>query len=245
MAMSLYEMTPKIYDEYISTKIEKINFDEVFRNIKTNLKKNQQTKILDLCCGTGILPRKWLSKLKKIKYVGVDINKPFLDFARKQMKNKPNFNFVYGNAAKIKLKDKFDIIIATSSYHHIVDSQKKQFLNNIKQHLKENGTVIFYEKLVAPFKNKLEATNIGTKFYAERINYMMKKEKLSETQLFALYNELYLTSVRKEEYKVPYQYLIKQLKTVGLNIIKEKKLWPKNNIFHNSKVGDFVIVFKK
>ena len=58
MSDSLCELDPRIYDEYIDTNLERKNFDEVFKNIQEFTKGFSKINILDLCCGTGIFPRK-------------------------------------------------------------------------------------------------------------------------------------------------------------------------------------------
>jgi SAM-dependent methyltransferase len=237
-------MNPVIYDEYINTKIEKINFDTVFEEVQKIAGHKAMISVLDLCCGTGILPRKYLIELPNIKYVGVDTNKSFLEFAKSKLTDK-NFTFLLHDAATVDVGQKFDLVIATSSYHHIRDEHKLTFLNNIAKHLQNDGHFIIYEKFVAKFDNAVEAVRSGTEFYLERITDMMKHERLNDNQIFALFNELYLTSIRTEEYKVPYEYFTKNLSDTNLKIIDEKKLWPKNKVFNDDKVGDFVIIMQK
>lgn len=244
MALNLYEMNPQIYDEYINTKIEKVNFDNVFNLINKACSSKPQIEILDLCCGTGIFPRKWLTKLKSISYLGVDINPQFIAFAKNNLKDE-RFNFVVDNSLSFKTTQKFDVILATSAYHHIEDSKKRDFLKNILVHLKENGVLIVYEKIISPFSDKIEAVDSGTKFYLERIKYMMKTETLSENQLFALFNEQYLTAIRQQEYKVDFDYFKEDLNACGLVIKEQIKLWPKEDVFNNDKVGDFVFLIVK
>jgi ubiquinone/menaquinone biosynthesis C-methylase UbiE len=243
-AISIYKMPPEIYNIYMSTKIETRNFQEVYNQIKKIVDEKNTIKILDLCCGTGIFARKWLSKKHNINYVGVDINKDFLGFARKKNTNN-HIAFTEGDACKVKLEKKFDIVLATSAYHHIEDSNKEKFLENIKKHLDENGTLVIYEKLIAGFNSKIEAAKAGANFYIERILDMMGEEELNPMQLFALYNELYLTAIRKEEYKVPYKRVVSDLQKSGFSIFREIKLWPKNNKLCDPKAGDFIFVCKK
>ncbi|MBS3094321.1 class I SAM-dependent methyltransferase [Candidatus Pacearchaeota archaeon] len=244
MTINLYEMNPQIYDDYINTQIEKINFDEVFNLISKIANKKESIEILDLCCGTGIFPRKWLTKLNNVKYVGVDINSSFIKFAKEKLGNN-KFSFVVDDSVSFKANKKFDIVLATSSYHHIRDEQKRDFLKNVFAHLKNDGVLIVYEKIVDSFSDKIEAIDSGTKFYLERIKYMMKTEKLSDNQLFALFNEQYLTAIRKEEYKVDFQYFKADVENSGMKIREHIKLWPKENLFHNDKVGDFVFLIVK
>jgi len=239
--LDLYKMNPEIYDQYILTRIERNNFNIVFDKIKQRIKLNKNTKILDLCCGTGVFPRLYLKNLKNISYVGVDINKPFIEFARTKLNHK-NFMFVVHNAVNFKSKDRFDIIIATSSYHHIQNKDKSKFLKNIKNKLNKNGVLIVYDKLIADYKNISKQMKTGIDFYGERICEMISSEKLNKLQLFSLFNEMYLTSVRVEEYKVSYDYFFKDLKKNGLKILEEVKTWPKKDVFDNKNVGDFVFV---
>lgn len=238
-------MDPKVYDEYINTKIEQINFDRVFSVIRNFSKNKNKIKILDLCCGTGIFPFKWLSQLDNVEYTGVDINKRFIEYAKKRLNKNKSYSFIVKDAVEVKLKDKFDIVLATSSYHHIVDKDKQKFLQNVNYHLDADGLFIVYEKILAPFNNKIQAVQSGTIFYLERIKDMLGKEKLNENQLFALFNEQYLTSIRKGEYKVDYAYFVNDIKLAGFKLVKAIKLWPKKNIFNNLHVGDFIFIIKK
>lgn len=237
-------MDPQIYDDYINTEIERINFNKVFELLKRITDKKEPIEILDFCCGTGILPRNWLTKLNNIKYLGVDINSNFIKFAKEKLKD-DKFSFVVDDSVTFKTDKKFDIVLATSSYHHIKDDKKRDFLKNISYHLKKDGVLIIYEKIVDSFSDKIEAVDSGTKFYLERIKYMMKIEKLSENQLFALFNEQYLTAIRHEEYKVDFQHFKDDVESSGMKIKEHIKLWPKENLFHNDKVGDFVFLIVK
>ena len=242
--ISLYEMTPEIYDEYMSSGIEDRNFQAVFQKIQGAVEPESNIRVLDLCCGTAIFWRNWLGKLCNVSYVGVDVNKSFLEFAAKHC-NSERCSFVESDAVEVDLREDFDVVLATSSYHHIVDEKKISFLKNLKRHLKKDGTGIIYEKLVAPFSDGVGSVRSGSSFYVERIVDMLKSEKLSELQLFALFNELYLTSVRREEYKVSFEKLAGDLKDAGFKVDSEEKLWPLDNRFANSQVGDFVLTFKR
>ncbi|MEK6829920.1 MAG: class I SAM-dependent methyltransferase [Nanoarchaeota archaeon] len=148
---------------------------------------------------------KWLTKLKNVSYVGVDINKSFLDFAKSQLIKYPNYKFIQEDAVKVRIPEKFDVIVATSSYHHIKDTEKRAYLENISNRLSNKGILVIYEKLVSKFKEPIGAADSASKLYAERIKYLLKTEKPTEKQLFALFNELYLSAIRKGEYKVSYE----------------------------------------
>ncbi|MFH1326841.1 MAG: hypothetical protein ABIH59_01810 [archaeon] len=56
---------------------------------------------------------------------------------------------------------------------------------------------------------------------------------------------MYLSAIRKEEYKVNYDFFVDDLKSAGFKIVKEIKIWPKEDLFEDPKMGDFVFVIKK
>lgn len=245
---NLYNTNPAFYDEHKSTELETRNFDEVFNQIQKASDKKDITHILDLCCGTGFFARKWLSKTRRgeINYVGIDINSDFIKYANEQ--DKPTSLYRYylvGNPVTTKFKHQHDIVMGTSAYHHIQDEKKVAFLNNMKRNMTPEGTGIIYEKFIAQSGDLFLETMSGMRFYEKRILYMKQHEKLSENQLSALYNELYLTAERIDDYKVSYKRFTEDMQEAGLKIIDKIKIWPKEKGLANKRVGDFVIVFKK
>ncbi len=243
--VSLYKSTPDHYDAMMSTKLETTIFQAVASEIKKNLKSGKNL-ILDLCCGTGILA-KILLNIPNLEFIGVDKNKEFLESARQKTKNNKNFKFILQDVLKYKTDLKFDIVILTFAYHHIENKFKTKLLQKIFKLLKDGGALIIYEKAILPYSNKKEFAQSNEEFYLKRIEYLKKteKKKLSDKQFNALMNVCALSSSAEEEYKVDYDYIVKDLNKVGFKIIKEIKIWPKKDIFNNKKVGDFIFVVKK
>lgn len=240
-------MEPWVYDEYMSTIIEEDNFEAAYGMLERAIKPDSQISILDLCCGTGLFPRKWLPRLDdSFTYTGVDINVSYLKFARQELTDEAKYRFVRGDAGTIRLNQEFDLVLALSAYHHFPDQRKQAFLQNMKTHLKDDGLGIIYEKLVGGFRNEEEAITAGIEFYAKRIKDIAAEEELSEVQKFALFNEMYLTAVRKEEYKVFHAWLMADLKTAGLEVVDKEKVWPKKGEFlRYTDSGDHVISVRK
>jgi SAM-dependent methyltransferase len=245
--LNLYKMDPRIYDEYMSTKIEGRNFAKVAGIVAemARSRPEEDFSVLDMGCGTALLYRKWLSEIENLTYTGVDINERFLEFASERCG--PGARFILGDAVSVDAGGPFCAAVATSIYHHIEDEndRKGEFPRNVCRHVTGGGDAVIYEKLVSPFSDDREAARAGTVFYMERIEDIMKEEKLSDTQKFALYNELYLTSVRKDEYKVDYKRLMKDFSTAGMRLEREIKMWPPDGRFGDYRVGDFIFVFKR
>jgi ubiquinone/menaquinone biosynthesis C-methylase UbiE len=229
----------------MKTELETKIFQTV-ANVITNYLGSKKSLILDLCCGTDLLSQ-MLIDIKTIEFTGVDINKEFLESAEKKTKNHNNFKYVLQDVIKYETDTKFDIVILTSAYHHITNQNKTLLLEKIFKFLKKDGILVIYEKLIKPYNNKKELEKNNQKFYTKRIEYLNKTEskRLNKKQYNALMNICALSASAEEEYKIDYNYIVTDLHKVRFNIIKEIKIWPKENLFNNEKVGDFVFVVKK
>lgn len=241
---SLYAISPDNYDAMMTSNLEMQFFKKVLEEIKDNLKP-EKTLILDLCCGTGILAEMLLD-VPNIEFIGVDKNEAFLAKAKERTKNHSNFKFILADVLKYETDLKFDIIILTSAYHHIEDKFKTRFLKKIHSLLKENGIIAIWELLVPKSSSDEEYKKGIEDFYLKRIEYVKKTEGMTKKQFDSFMNACGL-SAYEEEYKVDYEYVINDLNRADFKIIKETKVWPKENekLFDDKKVGDFVFVVKK
>lgn len=111
----LYNIHKWLWDFITLNKSEKA--------LRLFLKENitQDTKILDLGCGTGNnLMNIMKLNLNFKNYVGVDISADMLKIARKRFLGQKNVNFVEGDIRKIVSSFKeFDIILCTWVFSHI------------------------------------------------------------------------------------------------------------------------------
>ena len=126
---------PRTYDSYITTNIERRNFDEVVKQIN---QRQRNPSVLDLCCGTGIFAREWLSRAGEVRrYMGIDISPDFIDYA----KGFGFGEFSHEDAVDCRLEERFDIVMGTSAYHHIEDERKRAFLENMRRSLVTGWTI--------------------------------------------------------------------------------------------------------
>ena len=107
--------------------------------------KNQTTKkeysILDLGCANGELIYQLEKHFKNFKITGYDIRQDLLNKAKKNLSKKVILKKINVNA-KIKLVDKFDIIIC-SGVISIFDNLN-MFRKNIKKLIKPNGKIYLF-----------------------------------------------------------------------------------------------------
>lgn len=97
--------------------------------------------ILDLGCGTGIHDNHMANSGYGI--VGIDISPEMIEIAKTKRTN--NCEFILGDATKIRLEQKFDVVI---SLFHVVsyqisNSDLRNLFDTAKFHLKPGGLFIF------------------------------------------------------------------------------------------------------
>jgi SAM-dependent methyltransferase len=104
------------------------------------LRGEKPETILDLACGTGELEKR-LSR-QGIKFAGVDISPGMIRVARKKH---PPGRFITGDAARVRLNRKFDMVLLLfdSANHMKSLAHLLQTIRNARRHLKEGGFFIF------------------------------------------------------------------------------------------------------
>lgn len=137
-----YKVGDLIYDANIYDGLNSHINDLDF--YKKWLPKNRNTKILELCCGTGRLT---LPLVKDgFQIIGVDFTKSMLNQAISKAKNENlSIEFILGDMRTLTLDEKFDaIFMPFNSIHHLYQNEDLfMTLNVIKKHLKPNGILIF------------------------------------------------------------------------------------------------------
>lgn len=102
------------------------------------LKLKPTSKVLDLACGNGILGR---NVDKDIEYLGVDISKSLIDFARiydKSLKHK----YILSDITKPipNIKEKYTHAVVVLAIQNIENPER--VFNNLSQYLESNGVLI-------------------------------------------------------------------------------------------------------
>jgi len=112
-----------------------VRLDSFFR-----LRGDKPKTILDLACGTGELE----SKLSRtgIRFTGVDIAPGMIRAAKQKY---PQGKFIVGDAAKVRLGEKYDMVLLLfdSANHMRSLSHLTQVFQNARRHLKPGGYFMF------------------------------------------------------------------------------------------------------
>lgn len=143
---SARELVPRFFEKTAQTYDKIVNLTTFGRDKywkKEIIKKIPNCgSVLDLACGTGILTFGIAKKLPDAKIIGVDITETYLEIARKKLKPNQKISFLFMDAEKLNLDQKFDCI--TSSY--IPKYCKDEILiKACLNHLNPGGKIILHD----------------------------------------------------------------------------------------------------
>ena len=148
-----YAHDPAAYEaEEWSRPDEMALFQCLWSYTRCELDARPNSHLLDLCCGTGMSLLGVVSHPHLSLAVGVDLSFRLLDFAKRRYAPFGNVRFVRADAAqRIFRPGSFDIVIASSAYHHIEPHRKNIFVAACHEVLKPEGRLIVAENLLPPF----------------------------------------------------------------------------------------------
>ena len=108
--------------------------------VKNNLMKYGVKTVLDVGCGTGDFVE---AMPGDIAYLGIDMNKKYIAFAKKEFKQK-NIKFVVKDVTQKSFyaNKKFDAVIFVSMLHHLSDDELAEMLPVIKKITKKVVIVV-------------------------------------------------------------------------------------------------------
>ena len=254
-----YKGNAELYEAVEDIPGEKAMFVEASRVITSYSDRNPNKKgldILDLCCGTAPI-LEYLPDARKLPLKSVTeliLIEPIIEFAEQKYWERVTgmgsdwfgveLKFIEHDAVDYAHPSLVDVIIASSAYHHIEDKHKLRFLEKVKSQLKEDGIAVFCENLIGDYKNLEERAVAVTEFYSERIKEMARLG-ITDKRLGLVCRVLQYELDREYEWKHSYGEFLENLEKVGLRVVKETKVWPTENLFSDSKVGDFVKEVRK
>lgn len=118
--------------------ISMVPIDEILR-LGYELGLNQNSRVLDLCCGYGTVLKVW-SEVFGISGTGVDIFNDFIHKGKKRLKssNVDSINLIHKDVTKYKDDTKYDIVICSET----IESIENTFQLGEK-FLKKGGTLLY------------------------------------------------------------------------------------------------------
>ncbi len=150
-------------------------------------------KILDIGCGIGRL----ISDLPNDigEYSGFDMNKCYIEFARKRWENRNYCKFFCETVSNttITKEDYYDMVLAVGILHHLTDSEAGNLFKTAYKVLKPGGALITYDNvyiekqhwfarwLISKDRGKAVRTVDGYRQLATQYFSNMKEEILHDT----------------------------------------------------------------
>lgn len=130
--------------------------------------------ILDLGCGVGSLA----PLFKRDNYLGVDIDKKSIEFARKIHSG---YRFEVADVTRFKSEKKFDVVLIVGVLHHLRDEDIRNILEGLLSYLKKEGELVVIEAIPPIIKWNLPGqflrANDNGKFIRQTEEYKSLIEK--------------------------------------------------------------------
>ncbi|MGH8905688.1 MAG: class I SAM-dependent methyltransferase [Egibacteraceae bacterium] len=205
--------------------------------------------VLDLCCGTGLSLDSIVDHPNIGLIVGVDICKPYLDFAAKRFSgSRTEPIYLQEDAVEVCLPEyEWDVVMLCSAYHHIENERKLQFLEKVRRLIGASGHAVLAENVLPQYEEHDEASyeNAIRFFYAEVL-----KEAKSKNPELPSYVEGLIERVAQYgydgdyEYKTCYRVLANNLENAGLRIVLQERVWPRSGALSRTSGGNYVLLLR-
>ncbi len=116
------------------------DFREIRRTIREYLPDSNNQRVLDIACGPGAFSELFTADV----YVGVDINRRYIEYAQRQYKG----TFHVMDARHVEFsEDSFDGVLVLGLLHHLNDDDALEVLKGVARVLKPSGRVLIIEDI--------------------------------------------------------------------------------------------------
>lgn len=116
-------------------------YRDVLNTIYKLVHRKEKARILDIGFGTGVLTKKLYDDGYEI--YGVDFSERMIEIAKEKMPSSKLFQHNFSKDLPNELKNiKFDYIISSYAMHHLIDEEKRDFINELDKYLYNDGEII-------------------------------------------------------------------------------------------------------
>lgn len=225
--------TADIYQKEVKYMPWGILILEIEEFIMKNVPKNGS--VLDLLCGTGYLLGELQKKRPDIKFIGVDLEKEFIDYASKQY---PEIEFQVGNVLTWKTNQKFDAVLCTGGLHHLPYEKQKDFIQKISSLATNDGFVVVADPYIDSYSTesgrKIAAAKLGYEYLVATIKNGAPDDVIKATASL-IENDVFLIEFKDSIAKV--EHYFKEY----FSVVDKHKTWPEIQ----SEYGDYYFILRK
>ena len=128
------------YDEHMMTNIEYAN--EFYPFTARQLPTEENCRVLDLGCGTGLELEFYYQLNPSVKVTGIDLSEGMLSALRNKFSDK-DVTLILGSYFDVPLGENvFDAAVSVESLHHFTKEEKVPLYAKLRAALKNNGCFI-------------------------------------------------------------------------------------------------------
>lgn len=212
MVFDIFQNISERYDKSnnrISLGFQKKWKNYLIEEIVRNLSKD--SKVLDLCCGTGDIGISVAESSKQTRVIGADFSSNMISVAKNKAIKLDNIAFNIENACDLSFEDStFDIVAISFGLRNTKDYQK--VLSEIQRVLKKNGLILCLDSFVPDlfmvkpfykiyFKYIMPVLGGGIKdIKSYKWLYQSTKEFLKKDQLIALYEKVGFSNIKSKSF---------------------------------------------
>lgn len=189
----------------LQKKWKKYLIDEIVRSL------SKDSKVLDLCCGTGDIGISVAELSKNTHVIGADFSSNMIRVAESKAKGLDNIDFNIENACDLSFDDlTFDIVAISFGLRNTKDYQK--VLSEIKRVLKKDGLLLCLDSFVPDFFMVKPFYKIYFKYIMPILGggikdiksykwlYQSTKEFLKKDQLIDLYEKVGFSNIKSKSF---------------------------------------------
>jgi ubiquinone/menaquinone biosynthesis C-methylase UbiE len=221
-------------------------FNLLWSTARRELDRRPASQILDLCCGSGMSLLGIVSHPHVDRAVGIDIAAPLVEFADLRYRPFGNVVFIQSDAVCPPLQSSsFDLIVASSAYHHIKHHLKREFLLSCVRLLKQDGVLLMAENILPPYLDDENDYDSAVKeLYGEVMHAALDSYPDMPLQIRDMIEENVTLSLRREyEFKVSREQLMSDAEHVGLVHRSDSRAWPSDIGLIGQTGGNFLFTF--
>jgi ubiquinone/menaquinone biosynthesis C-methylase UbiE len=173
--------------------ITSITFRQTNAHIVKLLNPKQNSSLLDVGCGSGILIKYLLDSNKEMKLFGLDITPKMVEVAKRKFAKDPSVEITLGSAVKIPYEDStFDYVTCASSFHHHPDPLRSA--KEMVRVLKPGGKLLILDMCIEGFLRKIL-------FKVENIYHNEGKVfRLTNKEMNDLYKDVGLRDIKQSTF---------------------------------------------
>lgn len=203
-------------------------------------------RLLDICCGTGILAE-LLQDVDGLDYLGVDIDKARIGNVRTRMAGLENFRFEEADFFAFDAPDTFNVVMLIKGYHHFENTLKSQVMRNVHNFMTVDGSFLLYDICIGRHTTQSGFAKANKDYFEKRIAWAETAEPMGPKKRAAWEKACNDSIAADGEYKVDHGYISRDLDENGFAMESETRIWPPpgEELFDDPLIGEFLFHTRK